>query len=268
MLECWSCTFVLGNGGGVSPWARPGGLLVSGHVTCASWDAEQTGTFIIHVCNTTKGTTRYPNRRALGFYLRFFFNFPSLLLLRLQLKIHTATLLNINWTVRESFWKELLDMCAPLSGSLVSPNNKVGNRLYFREVVLSHKHLLLVSVLRPGGEKATPPIECAPFKDEGQRSVASAAWACTCGHVVSMYEYFAVRWSHWTEGFPISQPGPHVAPLLVTFAKMKHICGENEKIWLQTKRGHYNLKSTNTSESLEILFCCVEKCWMRSTKHC
>lgn len=42
------------------------------------------------------------------------------------------------------------------------------------------------------GEKATPAIECAPCKDEGQRSVASTAQACTYGHVVSMYEYFPV----------------------------------------------------------------------------
>lgn len=56
---------------------------------------EQTGTFIIHACNTTQGTTHYSKMRAPGFYPLPLFLLSSLLLLRLQLKIHSATLLNI-----------------------------------------------------------------------------------------------------------------------------------------------------------------------------
>lgn len=75
----------------------------------------------------------------------------------------------------------------------MSPNNRVGNRLFFEGGQRAHINTFCWSAFYGLGEKATPPIEFAPFKDEGQRSVASAAQACACGHVVSMYECFAVR---------------------------------------------------------------------------
>lgn len=182
MLECWSCTFVLGTDGGVSALARPGGLFVSGSVTCGSWDTEQTGTFIIHACNTTKGTTHYPTMKAQGFYL-FFFSL-SLLLLRLQLKIYTATLLNIYWTVRESFWKELLDMCAPLSGFPREPQQQAWEEtFFFKEGRHTHINTFCWSAFYGLGGKGNTADRVCTFQrwrseDCGLCSISMHMWSC------------------------------------------------------------------------------------------